>query len=286
MMMGRAARAGLLGMVWALLAMAAIGCGRQATEQTDGDDGTPVVDTSEVEAVARAFVEVSGTFDYRDQESQYEQVLPLLADKMPFQENSTAVSTQRIETSRATATRVDAISDDDAIITVTADHFRSFLPYQPSEMVEERVLQQVDCRLVREEGRWLVSRSMILSEEPLPQEEGEPTSSAPTPSHAASTAPAYEEEISKIIKDLVLNDIGPDTHIEDVQVGGKTYYTDSSGTEWIGFTVFPIPEAATDPAFGVIKKPSGGNWELLFVGTGPVGDALPDDVKNGLGIDW
>ena len=86
------------------------------------------------------------------------------------------------------------------------------------------------------------------------------------------------------IRTLVLAKVDP--HIKDVRVGGQTYYADSSGTQWVGFTAFAIPVEAADPSFGVMKKTSGGNWELLFVGTGPVGSALPDDVKSSLGIDW
>jgi hypothetical protein len=282
--MGRVASLGLVGIAFALLTMATVDCGGQASKQSGGGDTTAGIDTSEVEKVARALVELGGTFDYRDQKSQYEQLQPLLADKTSFQEDPNAVSSQRIETSRATATRVDAISDNDAIVTVTADHFRSFLPSKSSEVVKEHLLQQIDCRLVREEGRWLVSRSMILSEQSLPQDE-RPTPIVATPSDTVPTVPAAnEDEIRNTIRGLVLAEVDP--RIQDVQVGGQTYYTDPSGTEWIGFTAFPIPAEATDPAFGVMKKPSGEGWQLLFAGTGPIGDALPDDVKSGLGIDW
>ncbi len=269
-----------------LLAGAAIGCGRQGAGQTDQGTSTPQVDTSEVEAVARALVEIGGTFDYRDQESQYDQLQPLLADKYAFQENPTAVSSQRIETTHVTASRVDSISDNDAIVTVTSEQFRSYLPYQSSQPVKEHLLQQNDCRLVLQEGQWLVSRCMMLSEESLPQDDRS-TSVAATPSGAVPTAPPTDEgETRETIKGLILDEIGPNPNIEDVEVGGQTYYADSSGTEWIGFTTFPIPAEAGDPNFGVVRKTSGGNWEILFDGTGPVGSALPDDVKNGLGIDW
>jgi len=285
-MMGRVASAAFVGIAWIFLTMAAIGCGHQSTKQTDADNGTPGVDTSEVEAVARAVVEIGGTFDYRDQKSQYDQLQPLSADKYPFREEPLAVSQQRIWTSRVIATRVVSISKDDAIITTTDEQFRQYLSDQSSEVVEEHLLQQSDCRFVLQEGQWLASRCRTLSEEPLPQEDGETPSNASTPSTKVSPVPtAQQEEIRKAIKDLALYAIGPDPTF-DVEVGGNTYYTDSSGTEWVGFTVFPVPVGEADPAFGVAKRASGEDWKLLGMATGPVGDVVPDDVKKGLGIDW
>jgi len=272
-------------MVWALLAMATVGCGHRAGNQTDAGNGTPGVGTSEVEAAARAFIEIAGTFDYRDQKSQYNQLQPLLADKYPFQEDLYTVSTQRIQTTHATATRTVSISKDDAIVTVTYETFRQYLPDQSSELVEEHLLQQSDCRLVLQEGQWLVSRSRPLSGERLPQEDGETPSSAPTPSTRVSPVPtAHQEEIRKAIEDLARYAIGPNPKF-DLEVGGNTYYVDSSGTEWVGFTVFPVPASATDPAFALAKRAPGQSWVQAFWGTGPVHD-IPDDVAKGLGIDW
>ncbi len=268
-MMGRVAPAALVGMACILLTTAAIGCGQQAAKQTDGDNGTPGIDTSEVEAVARAFVEIGGTFDYRDQKSHYERLQPLLADKYAFQEDPYEVETQRIQTAHVTATRVVSISDHDAIVTVTSEGFRQYLPVQSSRVVEEHVLQQSDCRLVLQEGQWLVSRSRGLSQEPLSQEDGETPSNGPTPSTKVSAVPtAQEEGTRKAIEDLARYAIGPNPKF-DVEVGGNTYYVDASGTEWVAFTVFPVPASATDPAFGVAKRASGQSWELAFFGTAP-----------------
>ena len=279
MMMGRVASVTLAGMACMLLAMAATGCGHQAAKHADGDNGTPSIDTSEVEAVARAFVEIG--FDYRDQKSEYDQLQPLLADKYPFQEDPYAVTTQSIWTSRVLATRVVSISDDDAIVTVTAEQFHQYLPDQSSKVVEDHLLRQSDCLLVLQEGQWLVSISATLSEEPLAQEDGETPSNAPTPSTEVLAVPtAHQEEIREAIEELFLHTVG-----HSVEIGGNTYYVDSSGTEWVGFTVFPVPATATDPTFGVAKRASGQSWELAFWGTGPIHD-IPDDVAKGLGIDW
>jgi len=264
-----------------LLALGAIGCAQQATKQTDGGNGTPDVDTSEIETVARAYIEIAGTFDYRNQKSRYEHLLPLLADKYPFQEDPQEIETQRIWTSHVLATRVVSICENDAIVTVAAEQFRRYLPDQSSEVVEEHLLQQSDCLLVLQDGQWLVSTSATLSEEPLAQEGGETPSNAPTPSARISPVPtAQEEEIRKGIEELFLHTVG-----HSVEIGGNTYYVDSSGTEWVGFTVFPVPAGATDPTFGVVKRSPGQSWVLAFWGTGPIHD-IPDDVAKGLGIDW
>jgi hypothetical protein len=103
----------------------------------------------------------------------------------------------------------------------------------------------------------------------------------PTPTNI-STSTTPEEDTSNIIRGLVLANSG----LEDVRVDIKRYYTDSSGTEWIGFVVYPIPEGATDQGVGIVKRVQGGDWELAALGTGPVGQYLPDDVKKGLGIDY
>ncbi len=283
--MARVASVALVGVACILLAASFIGCGGQGAGHTDQGTNTRQVDTSEVEAVARALVEIGGTFDYRDQKSQYDQLQPLLADKYSFQEDPYAVTTQRIWTTRVLATRVVSVSDDDAIVTVTSEDFRQYLPYQSSELVKEHLLRQSDCRLVLQEGQWLLSRSMTLSEEPLAQEGGETPSTAPTPSTRVSPVPtAQEEEIRKATKELALPGIGHYPKL-DVEVGGNTYYKDASGTEWVGFTVFPVPASAADPAFGVAKRASGQSWILAFFGTGPIHD-IPDDVAKGLGIDW
>jgi len=73
----------------------------------------------------------------------------------------------------------------------------------------------------------------------------------------------------------------------NLTIRDKHYYTDSSGTSWIGFGAEVTFEEGSELALGVVKKASGGRkWELVSLGTGPAPDTIPDDVKNGLGIDW
>jgi hypothetical protein len=115
-------------------------------------------------------------------------------------------------------------------------------------------------------------------ESPKNQSESTPTQSA----ISATASATYEEEINRIIKDLVLSKDAPT--IKDERVDKKSYYTDSSGTNWIGFVVSPIPEGVTDPAYGIMKKIPGGNWELVNLGTGGVECGLPADVQSGLGF--
>ena len=104
---------------------------------------------------------------------------------------------------------------------------------------------------------------------------GVPTQLAPSP----AASPTREEPIDTIIEKLV--GIHSPSHIFD-----KHYYTDSSGTEWVGFGVEIIYEGGYELPIGVVKRVPGGEWELASLGTGPASNAVPDDVKKGLGIDY
>jgi hypothetical protein len=73
---------------------------------------------------------------------------------------------------------------------------------------------------------------------------------------------------------------------ENLTIRDKHYYTDSSGTSWIGFGAEVTFEEGSDLAVGVVKRASGGSWELVALGTGPLPDTIPDEVKDGLGIKW
>lgn len=102
------------------------------------------------------------------------------------------------------------------------------------------------------------------------------------PDAFATASAASGEDVDEVIRDFVLSRSG----FKDVRVEHKTYYTDSSGTIWLRFTVSPLPEGLTDPASGVMKKAPGGRWEGV---AGP-GTALewrcdlPEDVQRGLGF--
>lgn len=114
--------------------------------------------------------------------------------------------------------------------------------------------------------------------------------SIPTPSaESATTTATYEEDIDGVIRQLVF-DYG---RIREVEIDKKTYYSDSSGTEWIRFDMNvtednigragPQP-GPTGPVSGFMKKAPGENWELVNLGTGNVQCGAPADVQTGLGF--
>ncbi len=119
--------------------------------------------------------------------------------------------------------------------------------------------------------------------------------SKPTPTQSAASATASatsDDPIDSIIRGLVLNEIGPTfkdlpMRSENLTIRDKHYYTDSSGTSWIAFGAEVTFEDGSELAVGVVKQASGGTkWELVALGTGPLPETIPDDVKNGLGIKW
>ncbi|MGD0115538.1 MAG: hypothetical protein ABSC13_05980 [Dehalococcoidia bacterium] len=160
----------------ALASLTFVGCGH-----TSHPTPTPPAteNANEAEAVARTLVEVWGTYDYRDQESRYERVLPLLASERraqwpAFQVDQSAVAWQIIGNTTVTAARVDSESDDRAVVIVTAEDYSRYVPYESSRVVEKWILQQVEVSLVLEDGHWLVTEWRALSEQPLNQS-GTPT---------------------------------------------------------------------------------------------------------------
>ena len=126
------------------------------------------------------------------------------------------------------------------------------------------------------------------------KKQGAGQSSSNTPTQSATSAAVSatpEEDIDEIITSLVLSRIGPTfkglpVSSKNIHLGSKHYYTDSSGTSWIGVGVNVVFEDGSESAIGILGKVLGGDWELLSLATGPVGQNLPDDVKKGLGIDY
>jgi hypothetical protein len=91
------------------------------------------------------------------------------------------------------------------------------------------------------------------------------------------------EDIDQIIKKSVMSAAAPS--ITDVIIIDKKSYTDTQNTTWIRFNVAPVPEGATDPAYGVMKKEAGKSWKMVDFGTCCIEDNLPTDVKQGLGFE-
>jgi hypothetical protein len=154
--------AGLAGL---LLVMALVSGWQGTTRLTSRGD-----DTAAVEERARGFVEAYGTFDFRDQESYRQRLLPLTTGPLgqaiaSSQVDPVAVSQQRTITTRVVAVQVTALSQDQATASLTAEQVSRTVDETTGQLVEEEVVQQVACRLVREGGQWLVAEFRLLSEE-------------------------------------------------------------------------------------------------------------------------
>jgi hypothetical protein len=76
-----------------------------------------------------------------------------------------AVSQQRTITTRVVAVQVTSLSEDQATASLTAEQVSRSVDATAGQLVEESVVQQVACRLVREGGQWLVAEFRLLSEE-------------------------------------------------------------------------------------------------------------------------
>jgi hypothetical protein len=157
------------------------------------------------------------------------------------------------------------------------------LPLSILALVLVAALAAGSCGSSKKQGQGQPSSSTPT--QPAVSETASPTS-APTRSIGSATPSAtVEEDIDTIIKDYVLSKSSPS--IKDVRIDKKHYYTDSSGTIWLGFNVSPIPEGVTDPAYGIMKKVPGGSWEgVAGPGTSPVHCDLPADVQTGLGLHY
>jgi len=102
------------------------------------------------------------------------------------------------------------------------------------------------------------------------------------PDASATASAASGQDVDRAIRDYVLSHSAPS--IKDIRIDKKTYYTDSSGTTWVAFHLYPLPEGVTDPAYGFMKKVPGGNWDGVTFGTGAGECVLPADVQTGLGF--
>jgi hypothetical protein len=166
MMGGRGAMVALAGLAGLLLVMAVVSGWQGTTRLTNRGD-----DTKAVEEAAQALVQAYGTFDFRDPESYRQQLLALTTDSLhdavaSSQVDPAAASQQRTITTRVVSDQVSALSDDQATVSVTAEQLRRSVDPSSGRLIEERVLQRVACRLVLQEGRWLVAEFRLLSEEP------------------------------------------------------------------------------------------------------------------------
>ena len=150
-----------------LLIMAVFSGWQGASRLTNRED-----ETKAVEEAARGFVEAYGTFDFRDLESYRQRLLSLTSGSVRdavagSQVDPVAAGQKRTTMTNVTSVSVTAISNDAAAASVTAVQLRRSVDLASGTLIEERVVQRVACRLVREGDRWLVSEFRLLSEEPV-----------------------------------------------------------------------------------------------------------------------
>lgn len=128
-------------------------------------------ETTAVQTVAASFVAAAGTYDFADAGSYAHRLEPFttgeLRDALAPAVLHPTVRTQR----RSVATEVEsvsvtALSDEAAVAVVTAVQARQWFDAALGHDTEQHVRQRTSCRLVREDGRWLVAEIRLLSEEP------------------------------------------------------------------------------------------------------------------------
>lgn len=163
---GRGAMLVVVGLAGILLVVAVVS-GWQGTNRLTGRGN----ESGEVEEAARSFVEAYGTFDFRDPDAYRKRLLALTtgsvrAAVMSSQVDPVALGQQRTMTTRVVAVQVTALSEDEATASVTAEQLRRDVDPAFGRLTEERVLQRVACRLVREPGGWRVAEFRLLSEDP------------------------------------------------------------------------------------------------------------------------
>ncbi|MEX1193480.1 MAG: hypothetical protein WED85_00255 [Dehalococcoidia bacterium] len=162
----RGATVALVGMAGLLLVMAAVSGWRGTHRLTNRGD-----DTRAVEEVAKSFVEAYGTFDFRDPGSYQQRLLSLTTGQvreavLTTNVDPAALARQLTMTANVVSVEVTAQSDDEATASVTAEQARRIVDTTSGQLVDERVTQTADCRLVKEAGSWRVAEFHLRSEEP------------------------------------------------------------------------------------------------------------------------
>jgi hypothetical protein len=156
----------MVGMAGLLLIIAIVSGWRGTNRLTSRSD-----DTEAVEQAATAFVEAYGTFDFRDPESYQERLLtmttgPVRSAVLESDVDSAVLGQQRTTTAKVTSVEITALSDEEATTSVTSEQARRVVDPASGTLLEERVVQLADCRLVKEAGRWLIAEFHFRSEEP------------------------------------------------------------------------------------------------------------------------
>ena len=96
----------------------------------------------------------------------------------------------------------------------------------------------------------------------------------PTPCGSTTDTSFSEEDTDIMIKGCLI----AYRYAPDIIIHRTDYYTDASGTRWIGFAVSPVPAGIVDPGYGVLKEAEEGKWAMVSLAT--AGWAVPTDVKK------
>ena len=166
MIAGRGAAIAVLGLAGLLLTIAATSAWNGATRLGDRAD-----ERDAVELAAAGFVVAYGTFDYRELESYTTRLIALTAGDLrrataAAEIDPDAGTQQRSISSAVESVTVTALADGVAVVVVEVTQLRRWIDATTRHLVEQNVRQRVSCRLVREDGRWLVSELLLLSQQP------------------------------------------------------------------------------------------------------------------------
>jgi hypothetical protein len=163
---GRGAAISVLGLAGLLLTIAVTSAWGGATRLGERAD-----EREAVELAAANFVVAYGTFDYRDPASYTTRLIGLTAGEL-----QPAIAAAEIDPDAGTQQRsisidvesvtVTALADGVAVVAVEATQLSRWIDATSRQFVEQNVKQRVSCRLVREDGRWLVSELLLLSQQP------------------------------------------------------------------------------------------------------------------------
>lgn len=164
---GRAASYALLGCGALLLVLAVLNGWRGAQ-----GIGSREHDTRAVEAAAAAFVTAYGSFDHRDPDAYTVRLVALTAGALREAVARAAVDPDAARLQRGIATDIEsvsvtALSATAATAAVTAVQERRWQDPALGTAQQQVIRQHVTCRLVQEDGHWLVAELRVQSEEPV-----------------------------------------------------------------------------------------------------------------------
>lgn len=164
---GRAAGYALLGCGGLLLVLAVLS-GWSGAQRI----GSREHDTRAVASAATAFVTAYGSFDHRDPDAYTVRLVALTAGPLHDALARAVVDPDAARLQRSIATdigsvSVTALSATAATASVTAVQERRWSDPALGTSQQQVIQQRVTCRLVQEDGRWLVVELQVQSEEPV-----------------------------------------------------------------------------------------------------------------------